>query len=91
LARSHDISSGSFSDGFLIVEIRGSDPDRGSGAEAYFLAGRPDTGLLVGYWTGWDPEIRKIVTCPYVLSRQRDAAKIAAENKDWLERDCYTK
>jgi hypothetical protein len=95
--RFHAINSGSFAfsendprkDGYLGFITVGNDPDRGLGGVAYMLKGSLSSGPVIGYWTGWDPDEKKMMTCPYVLSREPDPEKVASQEAAWLKRDCY--
>jgi hypothetical protein len=94
--RTHNITSGSFAfkrtdrkEGFIAYATVGNDPVRGIGAVSYTLKGNFVGGPLAGYWTGWDPEAQKIMTCPYLLTREDDFEKIKGDV--CLQQPCYPK
>jgi hypothetical protein len=86
IARHHDIK-GSIRDGFLVVEYRSGKPPR-VGATVYLLNGEATSGSLTGFWTGYDPDERVLMSCPYVLTRNVNLAAVTAQFKQWLDKDC---
>jgi len=58
------------------------------GGSAFVLKGNPRTGLLKGYWLGFDPELNKLMACPYVLGREQDTGALTKANLDWLGQSC---
>jgi hypothetical protein len=58
---------------------------------SYVLQNDPDCEKFLGYWTGYERDLRCLVTCPYILVRGRvDRKRIenSQEVKDWLEQRC---
>ena len=91
--RSHRITSGSFANeptgqkrGIVIISAAGNDPERHIGGFSYVLTGNFADGILTGYWTGYDPDENRIVTCPYILTRDEDFYK--HNNDVWLRQKC---
>ncbi len=84
--RHHDVK-GNLRSGFVILEYREDKPPR-TGAVVYLLNGRVELGVFTGYWTGYDPDERAIMSCPYVLTRQTDPAAVHTQFKDWLNKAC---
>jgi hypothetical protein len=87
--RHHEVS-GTVKDGFLITEYREVNPSRG-GAVVYLLKGSAASGTLQGFWTGYDPDEREVMSCPYVLTRITDPAQAKSFFKDWLNKGCAGK
>ena len=81
-------ATGEFQYGFLVLSFLGQDETRVGGA-TYFLQGQPANGLLKGYWLGYDPEQRKLMASPYVLTRQQDIERVKTEQSEWLKQRCY--
>jgi hypothetical protein len=86
IARHHDVK-GTIKDGFMIVEYRSGKPPR-VGATVYLLNGEVTSGSLTGFWTGYDPEERILMSCPYVLTRNQDLSAVNTQFKPWLDKGC---
>lgn len=87
--RHHDIS-GSVKNEFLITEYQEANPSRG-GAVVYLLKGSVSSGTMQGFWTGYDPDEREVMSCPYILTRQTNPVEAQAFFKDWLNKECAGK
>ncbi|MYM30669.1 hypothetical protein GTP58_20255 [Duganella sp. CY15W] len=70
-------------DEYLILSYVGTNPGRRS-AGAYVLKYKKAKDAYFGYWLGYDPEQRQMVSFPYILSK-KDAADIEKEYKEFLE------
>lgn len=92
--RVRSITSGSFHVGsgveqksIILINSVGDDPDRGGlGGFTYFLRGQLEGGRFFGYWTGWDPDGGKIMTCPYFMTRRPRA--LPEDANGWLDQPC---
>jgi hypothetical protein len=82
-------AEGRFGGDTLVLYYVLSDSPR-AGGTAVVIRGNPKEGLLKGYWLGYDPEQRKLMTCPYVLARSGDTEKIKSEQQQWLAQPCYS-
>ena len=80
--------TGQFEQDFLTLRVFGIHK-AGPAVAAYVLKGDPDMGMLKGFWTGFDPEARKLMTCPYLLTRGKDIEQIKIDNAAWLNQACY--
>jgi hypothetical protein len=87
LIRSWNLT-GYYQNGFLVTYYT-FNRSAGSGMVAYILEGTPEMGLLLGFWTGYDPENRKLMSCPYVLSRNKDVDQVKRNYSQWLNRRCF--
>lgn len=82
----HEIK-GNAKNGFLTVVYEDSIGNR-SGAVVYVLRGDAQSGTLVGFWTGYDPDKDSIMSCPYVLTRLRDTDEAKKRFRDYLQKPC---
>jgi len=73
---------------FLIFSFFAADAGR-VGAASMVLKGQVESGLLLGYWLGFDPELGKMVTAPYVLTREKNVEAAKAQHKEWLAQPGY--
>jgi hypothetical protein len=89
ILRHHDIT-GSVSNDFLITEYRDANPTRG-GAVVYLLKGSVASGTLEGFWSGYDPDAREVMSCPYVLTRQIKPVEAQNRFREWLNKECVGK
>ena len=79
--------TGKFKNDLTVIYFIGTKKN-GMAAFAYVLQGNPEMGLLKGYWTGYDPEQKKIVSCPYILTKEPDIEKIKNNEAEFLGTQC---
>ena len=73
--------------GFLIISYFG-DAER-IGAASYVLKGKAENGEFIGYWLGYDPEIKKLLAAPYVLTKSIEISKTKEKHQAWLNQSPY--
>jgi hypothetical protein len=75
--------------GFLILGAAAKDEsERPPGGFTHLLKGNFSGEYLYGYITAWNPEADAILTCPYILTRERDIELV--KRNDWLkDKRCY--
>ena len=79
--------AGKFKNDLTIIYYIGAKKS-GMAAFSYVLQGNPEMGKLKGYWTGYDPEQKKIVSCPYILTKESDIDKIKKDEAKFLDVQC---
>ena len=62
--------------------------EAGAGGVAFVLKGKPEMGILRGYWTGYDPERGMLMSCPYILTKEKNEEQAKTQNAVWLNRSC---
>lgn len=60
------------------------------GAAVWLFKGKPQDGVLTGYWLATDPEQNKIVSGPFVLTRKADREAVLREHEAWLNQPLYS-
>lgn len=78
---------GHFENEVLVVSYFGG-REAGAGGVAFVLKGKPEMGILRGYWTGYDPEKGMLMSCPYILTKEKNEEQVKAQNAVWLQRPC---
>lgn len=75
---------------FIVLSYRSAD-DRasiGSYVIEQQLEGPKNYIEYKGYWLGYDPDLKKIIACPYVLSRDPSTDEVMTRFKNWLSQAC---
>jgi hypothetical protein len=85
-SRKWTINFASYDNHILVYEYRG-DTERPDTGGAYVLYGdaSPQEAKLRGYLVGYDHELHSLVTCPYVLSKIRDADRVRRDEKKFFD------